>query len=331
MKQVYNLVIEVTKKCNMECEHCLRGCAQNVDMSLDMAEKLAREIDPETVTFTGGEPMLNTKAIIHYYETLKLLGRRLPTFFIATNAKYVDDKFLNYLDDLHSSISINDINNSSSRLQSKELTYDDIHTMHEMIHAINYEGNTLTLSFDEYHESVPTSNIIKLMNRPYFTLDKVTDGSLSLISTGLAAENYLSDTTSKSIPCIDEYLLDDDYFEGYSIDMLYVSSEGYVTVGCDMSFDTVSKRANLGNLTEETLDFILARNQTAVERIFMSNCFEDDFESAVTKEQLIALVDALQFDYDLSNTKEELLDIAKTEYSNDIDVISFQKYFSSLF
>ena len=30
---VESLVIEVTRRCNMRCEHCLRGDAQNLDIS----------------------------------------------------------------------------------------------------------------------------------------------------------------------------------------------------------------------------------------------------------------------------------------------------------
>jgi len=42
---IYNLVIEVTRRCNMECEHCLRGEAENVDMDIKYIEKLFQKID----------------------------------------------------------------------------------------------------------------------------------------------------------------------------------------------------------------------------------------------------------------------------------------------
>lgn len=33
-----NLVIEVTRKCNLSCDHCLRGCSQNMDMKKEYIE-----------------------------------------------------------------------------------------------------------------------------------------------------------------------------------------------------------------------------------------------------------------------------------------------------
>lgn len=59
---VYNLVIEVTRRCNMCCTHCLRGDAQDLDISDEVLETVARNIQPSSVTFTGGEPSLNIAA-----------------------------------------------------------------------------------------------------------------------------------------------------------------------------------------------------------------------------------------------------------------------------
>lgn len=51
-----DFAIEVTRRCNMCCDHCLRGMAQNLDII----------VLPDHVFFTGGEPFLNVKAINSY-------------------------------------------------------------------------------------------------------------------------------------------------------------------------------------------------------------------------------------------------------------------------
>lgn len=64
-KVVFNqLTVEVTRRCNMACGHCLRGNTENVDLIgmnidsiLDQAEAIGRLI------ITGGEPTLNMGAI----------------------------------------------------------------------------------------------------------------------------------------------------------------------------------------------------------------------------------------------------------------------------
>lgn len=75
-KVVFNqLIIEVTRRCNMECGHCLRGDAQNADILLsaidgvlDQTEAIGRLI------ITGGEPTLNLEAIQYIANEKEYLG-----------------------------------------------------------------------------------------------------------------------------------------------------------------------------------------------------------------------------------------------------------------
>lgn len=85
-----NLVLEITRRCNMCCSHCLRGDAQSIDMdprailrSINMMESIG------SVTFTGGEPSLRIDLIgLAYYALLDKFGRgNLPPFFVATNGR----------------------------------------------------------------------------------------------------------------------------------------------------------------------------------------------------------------------------------------------------
>ena len=43
---VNSLVIEVTRRCNMRCNHCIRGDAQNCDISIESIKKIAQTINP---------------------------------------------------------------------------------------------------------------------------------------------------------------------------------------------------------------------------------------------------------------------------------------------
>lgn len=52
-----SLIVEVTRKCNMECSHCLRGPGEETFLNPDHIEKLFSRIDTiGCITFTGGEP-----------------------------------------------------------------------------------------------------------------------------------------------------------------------------------------------------------------------------------------------------------------------------------
>lgn len=86
--KVCNLILEVTRRCNMNCAHCLRGDAQNMDADPALIPKIFDGIDDiDTITFTGGEPALNTdyiKAVVDY-----VIEHKIPVHgcFVATNGK----------------------------------------------------------------------------------------------------------------------------------------------------------------------------------------------------------------------------------------------------
>jgi len=92
-----NLIIEVTRRCNMECEHCMRGDAQNKDITREILVNFLVDNDIEyisSVTFTGGEPSLNIQAIEDFMEICKGNHIEVGGFYVATNGKKITDKFL---------------------------------------------------------------------------------------------------------------------------------------------------------------------------------------------------------------------------------------------
>lgn len=100
MKQytIHDLVIEVTRKCNLECDHCLRGKAQCIDLNTDYVSKLFDQVDcVSTIVFTGGEPSLVPQIISKVIDIAKEKDVDIGSFFIVTNAVKTSDKFLKAL------------------------------------------------------------------------------------------------------------------------------------------------------------------------------------------------------------------------------------------
>ena len=51
---IENLCVEVTRKCNMKCAHCLRGDAQNMDINTCYIDTLLENVSGiGSITFTG--------------------------------------------------------------------------------------------------------------------------------------------------------------------------------------------------------------------------------------------------------------------------------------
>lgn len=95
-KIVFNqLIVEVTRRCNMHCAHCLRGDAENVDLLnvdidsvLDQTEAIGRLI------ITGGEPTLNLSAVQHIANGIVQRGIPVMRVQIITNGKEYNQAFV---------------------------------------------------------------------------------------------------------------------------------------------------------------------------------------------------------------------------------------------
>lgn len=70
------ICVELTRKCNMSCPHCMRGEAQNKTITKDVIDKLCHELT-SVVSFgiTGGEPFLEPDMLHYLIEKVRLLPR----------------------------------------------------------------------------------------------------------------------------------------------------------------------------------------------------------------------------------------------------------------
>lgn len=83
---VEDLMIELTRRCNMSCDHCLRGDAMDVAMDPDLMDALLAQIGHVgQVVFTGGEPSLEIGLMRKFYELAAKHGVAVDSFYVATN------------------------------------------------------------------------------------------------------------------------------------------------------------------------------------------------------------------------------------------------------
>jgi hypothetical protein len=81
---VNSLIVEVTRRCNMECPHCIRGDARRKDISPEIIDETFRQTDGlGCIVPTGGEPFLVPDLTA---KVLRLAAEKGATgFFVATN------------------------------------------------------------------------------------------------------------------------------------------------------------------------------------------------------------------------------------------------------
>lgn len=92
MSMILNMTIEVTRRCNMHCNHCMRGDAQNKDFNSSVLLSLPKEYDEiKTLCFTGGEPFLVPRIIQECLEIFRLKKIKIQNIIIVTNESVYDN------------------------------------------------------------------------------------------------------------------------------------------------------------------------------------------------------------------------------------------------
>lgn len=102
-----DLVLEVTRKCNMRCIHCLRGPAQPVDMDREIINRVTSEVDwIAHLTLSGGEPSIAGKLIGHLRWALHFNNCELGMFWLTVNARFFKEDFYDAIQALYYRCSI---------------------------------------------------------------------------------------------------------------------------------------------------------------------------------------------------------------------------------
>lgn len=94
---IESLSIEVTRRCNIRCGHCLRGSVQRKDMSEGHVHRLLTMEGMDGIdqlVLTGGEPTLVPDVIRMITGELRSHSICVDHFYIATNAVNVGDEFI---------------------------------------------------------------------------------------------------------------------------------------------------------------------------------------------------------------------------------------------
>lgn len=237
---VSSLVLEVTRRCNMHCDHCLRGDAQNLNISDDVLEMVARDIKPSSITFTGGEPSLNVPAIQRYFELAEKYGNLPSSFYVVTNGK----------------------------TNQRELALTLLDAYGKMDEP---EMCGITVSRDLFHDDVDDGiNIFKGLS--FFDKEAKTHDSNDfrwLLNSGRAYENGIGEQPARSVAESLESIVDSTWsYKGEPVvefDQLYVSSNGNIIDDCDQTYEDIDELAfcNIANLKAKVQEILNTQNEAA--------------------------------------------------------------------
>lgn len=230
--QIQNLILEITRKCNFTCAHCLRGDAQNKDIDLKVIDSLLENNNIDyisSIAFTGGEPSLNTKAINYFIDKCNELNIEIGNFYIATNGGKTsgNEEFLHTLIKLYCFCSDNEI----SQVQ---------------------------ISNSDYHFNSQDEESINKLKCLSFVDERTHLNYKYLIHEGKAKRlNELNGTMDSARRIKPEKVLklDGDYIE---TEELYINCKGDIVLSCDLSYNRQDKN-KIGNILIDKLEDLVVK------------------------------------------------------------------------
>lgn len=228
MENLNDLVIECTRRCNMRCDHCMRGDPEEIDLDLKYVEKLFEKIDSiGTICLSGGEPSLVPDILMGIIELAKKHRVNISSFYIATNGKLVSEKFIRSLFEWY---------------MFCEIYQDDpertcVEISQDYMHKCDYE--------------IGQRNIDKLMCLRFVGVrddnDDYNNGRY-LIHEGRAALNYAAERHKSPQPIN----IENDCIEGN----IYFDCYGNIHSSGNISYQTIDEgNFKIGNIMDDGFDF----------------------------------------------------------------------------
>ena len=212
----YDVVIEVGRKCNLCCAHCLRGPAEDKTVDVETAKKFLSEFSSiESLIFTGGEPCLYADEIISIIDYVIEQKIQVNGCYIASNGTIKSPALMMKLVEFRAYCS--DCYGGYDDDTEYAFRFD---VSNDMFHD-GYENNLRWFSGFSF---VGTRNNVN-----------GADTSGMLISEGRAEEYGMGTRTLDKSKGFD---IEESNATAVNVTIVYLNAEGYVLPDCDYSYQT---------------------------------------------------------------------------------------------
>lgn len=104
---VCTLDLELTRKCNLKCLHCMKGEAQEIDMEYRYIDSIFEQINVVyKLSLAGGEITLALDKMRYVLESCKRHDVYIEKLYLVTNGIIMSEEFLNIWDDFLSYVQL---------------------------------------------------------------------------------------------------------------------------------------------------------------------------------------------------------------------------------
>lgn len=102
------MYLEVTRRCTLECAHCMRGNRQNIDMSEEILDNALKDVTRiRELDLGGGEPLLVPQVIESIINKIITYGIRVDKISFTTNGTVLTPRIVELIRKLQSIAPLN--------------------------------------------------------------------------------------------------------------------------------------------------------------------------------------------------------------------------------
>ena len=219
------LMVEVTRRCNMRCSHCLRGNARKENLNVELFNEFLDAVASiGCLVFGGGEPSLAPNVMMDILKLVKTKSIPVYRFYIVTNGKKVSKSFLDAIMRWYEYV--------------EDDYYDDMTSM-------------LALSQDKFHEPVPEKNKKKLRMFSFFAEDEHRTDFDKVPVQNLGRARSLTAQKKRDPRCRPNIYADRYDNKVNILDVISFTVDGYIVPDCDYEYEEV-KNIAIANIKERS-------------------------------------------------------------------------------
>jgi organic radical activating enzyme len=260
--ELYHVAFETTRRCNLRCAHCMRGEAQNINMTKDMIDAF---FDTHSkgyilkaihhICFSGGEPTLNYGLII--YTINKIIEENMPVYGISmtTNGQLFIPELVETFN------KFNQYRNLKVLNEIRKDWADNPDWLEEMIESNTDNHARITFSTDRFHAPVP--EYIRKMYNTYAKGLNITDYAVkdeNIMQIGLSTfgKAFENGKCLYHEECVDHKTI----FEN-----VYMTAKGDIIFGGDGSYEYMDDNV-IGRVEEVSIfDSIDVHGRKAFQKV----------------------------------------------------------------
>lgn len=95
---VNGMYLEITRRCTLECAHCMRGNRQNIDMSEEILDNALKDVTHiHELDLGGGEPLLVPQVIESIINKIRTYGIKVDKISFTTNGTVLTPRIVELL------------------------------------------------------------------------------------------------------------------------------------------------------------------------------------------------------------------------------------------